>query len=45
MLENKSPDILLIMADQLKASALGGYGNPVVRTPNIDRLCEIAIRY
>ncbi|MGI9310637.1 MAG: choline-sulfatase [bacterium] len=31
-------DILIVMADQLTAFALGCYGNAAVRTPNIDRL-------
>lgn len=31
-------NILLIMSDDLKASALGAYGNPVCQTPNLDRL-------
>ncbi len=30
------PNILLITADQLRADALGCYGNPVCRTPNLD---------
>ena len=32
------PNILLIMADQLRADALGCYGNRVCRTPNLDAL-------
>ncbi|MCK4276132.1 MAG: sulfatase-like hydrolase/transferase [Phycisphaerae bacterium] len=32
------PNILLIMADQLRADALGCYGNDVSRTPNLDAL-------
>ena len=32
------PNVLFIMADQLAASALSAYGNPVVKTPNIDAL-------
>ena len=32
------PNILMVMADQLPAAALGCYGHPVVRTPSIDRL-------
>jgi len=32
------PNILLIMADQLRADALGCYGNEVCQTPNIDAL-------
>lgn len=31
-------NILLIMSDDLKASALGAYGNTVCQTPNLDRL-------
>jgi len=32
--------ILIIMADQLSALALGCYGNPTVKSPNIDRLAD-----
>ena len=32
------PNILLIMADQLRADALGCYGNEVCRTPHLDAL-------
>jgi len=34
----KRPNILFIMADQLRADALGCYGNKVCRTPNLDAL-------
>jgi len=34
----RSPNIVLIMADQLTASALRAYGNQVCRTPHLDRL-------
>lgn len=34
----RSPNILILMADQLTPGALPVYGNPVVRTPHIDRL-------
>src|SRR3954451_12392677 len=33
-----SPNILMIMADQLSALALRAYGHPVARTPHLDRL-------
>lgn len=39
------PNILIIMADQLKATALGLYGNPDVSTPNLERLAESGILY
>jgi len=36
----RAPNVLLIQADQLTAFALAAYGNPVCRTPEIDRLAE-----
>lgn len=38
------PNILLICADQLRADALGCYGNPVCRTPNLDALAASGVR-
>ncbi len=37
---SKSKNILVVMADQLTALALGCYGHPIVKSPNIDRLAE-----
>ena len=34
----KIKNILLIMSDDLKASALPAYGDPICQTPNLDRL-------
>ena len=34
----RRPNILLIMADQLRYDALGCYGNTQIHTPNIDSL-------
>lgn len=34
----KKPNILLIIADQLRADALGCYGNDICRTPHLDAL-------
>ena len=39
-MKRATPNILLIQADQLSAPALSAYGNPIVRTPNIDYLAE-----
>ena len=36
--ESKIKNVLLIVSDDLKASALGCYGNQICKTPNIDRL-------
>lgn len=38
-------NVLLILADQFRFDALGCAGNPVVRTPNLDRLAEEGIRF
>jgi arylsulfatase A-like enzyme len=34
----RRPNVILLMADQLRADALGFAGNPICRTPNLDRL-------
>ena len=39
------PDILLIIADQLAASALPAYGNTRIDTPHIDRIASRAARF
>ena len=33
-------NVLLVVSDDLKASALGCYGNTVCKTPNIDKLAR-----
>ena len=38
-------NILLITTDQHRKDALGCYGNPVIRTPNIDSLAERGVRF
>lgn len=43
--EQASPNILLIVSDQLTARLTGAYGHPVVRTPNLDRLVAEGIRF
>jgi len=39
------PNILLIMSDQHRADIMGCAGDPVVRTPNMDRLASQGIRF
>ncbi len=34
----RRPNVILLMTDQHRADALGCMGNPIVRTPNFDRL-------
>ena len=38
--EANKKNVLLIVADDLKASVLGCYGDPVCQTPNLDRLAR-----
>ncbi|NJM54620.1 MAG: sulfatase [Verrucomicrobiae bacterium] len=39
------PNILLILPDQMRASAMGCMGNPDVKTPNIDRLAAEGVLF
>ena len=39
------PNIVVIMADQHRADALGCYGNDIIQTPNIDRLAAEGARF
>ena len=36
--KGKIQNVLLIMSDDLKASALPAYGDKICKTPNLDRL-------
>jgi choline-sulfatase len=36
----KRPNIVLFMPDEMRADSLACYGNPVVKTPNFDRLAK-----
>lgn len=38
-------NILLIDIEDCNAAALGCYGNPICKTPNLDRLCKTAVRF
>ncbi len=39
------PNVVVVMCDQLRAFEVGCYGNPVIRTPNIDRLAAEGVRF
>jgi iduronate 2-sulfatase len=41
---SERPNVLMILVDDLKPS-LGCYGDPIARTPNIDRLARRAMRF
>jgi choline-sulfatase len=42
---DKKPNVLFIISDDLTATALSSYENPVCYTPHIDRLASEGIRY
>lgn len=39
------PNVILCLCDQLRAFEVGCYGNPVIRTPNLDRLAAEGVRF
>src|SRR5213593_2110820 len=39
------PNIIVLLADDLRWDALGCYGNRIVQTPNIDRLAAKGVRF
>src|SRR5215217_4307749 len=41
----RSPNVLVVMCDQLRATALGLYGNEVVRTPHLEALAASGVLY
>ena len=44
-LSNAEPNILLITADDLGYGDLGGFGHPVIQTPNLDELAEDGLKF
>jgi N-sulfoglucosamine sulfohydrolase len=44
-LPDDRPNIVMIVADDHGREAVGCYGNPVVSTPNIDRLAQGGVRF
>ncbi|MBM4076024.1 MAG: sulfatase, partial [Planctomycetes bacterium] len=43
--ENRRPNVLFIISDDLTATALSCYGNNLCKTPNIDRLAATGTRF
>lgn len=44
-MSTRRPNILIFMPDQLRADAVGCFGNPVARTPHIDALAARGVRF
>ncbi|MFL6447507.1 MAG: sulfatase-like hydrolase/transferase [Bryobacteraceae bacterium] len=43
--QTRRPNILFLMTDQHRADCVGAYGNPVIRTPNIDRIAREGVLF
>jgi len=39
------PNVLVLLADQLRAGSLPAYGDTQIQTPNIDRLAQEGVRF
>ena len=38
-------NVVVLMGDHFRADALGAFGNPLARTPNLDRLAGESVRF
>ena len=45
LLANERPNIVFFFTDDQTTSTLGCYGNPIVKTPNIDSLAKRGMRF
>ena len=45
IMKDDRPNILLIMADQMRGDCLGVEGHPVLQTPQLDALAETGVRF
>lgn len=43
--KKSKPNVLLIISDDLTTTALGAYGNPLVKTPAIDQLAREGVQF
>ncbi|UZO82213.1 sulfatase [Aquimarina sp. ERC-38] len=42
---SSKPNIILFVADDHGLDAIGAYGNPVIKTPNLDKLAEEGVKF
>ena len=43
--QNKRPNILVIMGDDISISSMGAYGNKFIKTPNFDRIAKEGVLF
>ncbi|MCX2477003.1 sulfatase [Pedobacter sp. MC2016-05] len=43
--EGKRPNILMVMSDNQSWNHVGVYGDPIVRTPNMDKVAKAGVRF
>ena len=43
--KNNAPNIILFVADDHGTDAIGAYGNPIIKTPNLDKLAKEGVRF
>ncbi|TYA72038.1 sulfatase [Seonamhaeicola marinus] len=43
--EDNRPNVILFVADDHGTDALGCYGNPIIKTPNLDKLAKEGVRF
>ena len=43
--ETRPPNVVVCLTDQLRPFEIGCYGNPIVRTPHMDRLAAQGCRF
>jgi arylsulfatase len=41
----KQPNVLLVFVDQMRGDAIAALGNPIIKTPNLDRLVNEGVAY
>lgn len=45
IVKDKRPNIILFVADDHGLDAIGAYGNPIIKTPNLDKLAAEGVKF